>query len=249
MKFTNRASGTLPGTLVRREVFLVGGFDMRWFVLYVSALILLIGVGEGRASLIASRAYWTDTLTGTNNIQRANLDGTGIEVVVPSLEHPQAIALDLDGGKIYWTDDFSDKIQRANLDGSNVQDLVTDIKGPKGIALDIAGGKMYWADNFADKIQRANLDGSNIQDVFSYPSGGVGHGLGGVVLDLGLGDVYWADNATGVSGSIYRRQHGWNGGERTRVIIDKSRAGLDRLGPGYRRRVLVVSGHEHHLAK
>jgi hypothetical protein len=33
--------------------------------------------------------------------------------------------LDVENGKMYWTDWGTDKIQRANLDGTNVEDLVT----------------------------------------------------------------------------------------------------------------------------
>lgn len=95
-----------------------------------------------------SRIYWTDFSAG--KIQRANLDGSGIEdlaVIAPST--PLGIALDLDAGKMYWTDPEADKIQRANLDGTGVEDLVTTgITDPHRIALDITGGKMYWTDCF-----------------------------------------------------------------------------------------------------
>ena len=43
---------------------------------------------------------------------------------------PLDIALDLAAGKMYWTDNFTDRIQSANLDGSNVQDVVTGLVGP-----------------------------------------------------------------------------------------------------------------------
>ena len=82
------------------------------------------------------------------------------------VKRPPSIALDINGGKMYWTDVDTDKIQRANLDGSNVEDLVTTGLGnPDGIALDLSDGKMYWTDWEANKIQRANLNGSNIEDL------------------------------------------------------------------------------------
>ena len=80
--------------------------------------------------------YWTDW--GTDKIQRANLDGSGVEDLVTSagLLTPQAIALDAGGGKMYWTDYGTDKIQRANLNGSQVEDLVTSgLNEPYGLAL------------------------------------------------------------------------------------------------------------------
>ena len=86
-------------------------------------------------------------------IQRANLNGTQIQDIVTGLSNPVRIALDVAGGKMYWTDDNMDKIQRSNLDGSNVQDLVTrGLSTPDGIALDVAGGKMYWTDDNTAKI-------------------------------------------------------------------------------------------------
>ena len=61
--------------------------------------------------------YWTNW-EDTGKIQRANLDGSGVEDLVTSgLDIPRGIALDLAGGKMYWTDWGTEKIQRANLDG------------------------------------------------------------------------------------------------------------------------------------
>ena len=77
--------------------------------------------------------FWTDF--GADKIQRANLDGSNIEdLVTQGLSVPTGIALDVVGGKMYWTDlaNYTDKIQRANLDGSDVQDLVTQgLRGPR----------------------------------------------------------------------------------------------------------------------
>ena len=81
--------------------------------------------------------YWTDL--STDKIQRANLDGSDIEdLVTRGLESASGIALDVAGGKMYWTDVGElgtgaqvgkEKIQCANLDGSNVQTLVTHAQG------------------------------------------------------------------------------------------------------------------------
>src|SRR5262245_16897287 len=46
--------------------------------------------------------YWIDQ--GSNDIRRANLDGTGQQTVVAGLGSPIDIALDAAGGKMYWTD-------------------------------------------------------------------------------------------------------------------------------------------------
>ena len=136
--------------------------------------------------------YWTDS--GTDKIQRANLDGSNVQdLVTRGLRYPSGIALDVAEGKMYWTDSLTEKIQRANLDGSNVQDLVTTgLARPQSIALDVAEGKMYWTDWLTDKIQCANLDGSNVQDLITT-------GLGdpeGIALDVAEGKMYWTSSIT-----------------------------------------------------
>ena len=134
--------------------------------------------------------YWTDL--NTAKIQRANLDGSGVEDLVTSgLSGPLGLALDVGAGKMYWTDWETNKIQRANLDGSGVEDLVTSgLSVPLGLALDVGAGKMYWTDTGTGKIQRANLDGSGVEDLvtsgLNYPFG--------LALDVGAGKMYWADS-------------------------------------------------------
>ena len=88
------------------------------------------------------KLYWADG----GKIQRSNLDGSGVEdLVTTGLGNPDGLALDVSGGKLYWTDFGTDKIQRSNLDGSGVEDLVTrGLDYPWGIALDVSGGKLYW---------------------------------------------------------------------------------------------------------
>ena len=99
--------------------------------------------------------YWTDS--GTNKIQRANLDGSGVEDLITSgLSDPRGLALDLGAGKMYWTDRGTDKIQRANLDGSRVEDLVTSgLSSPSGLALDTSGGGGGGAQPLAPTSQAA----------------------------------------------------------------------------------------------
>lgn len=73
---------------------------------------------------------------GLGEIWSANLDGSGLQLLVGGLDKVAGVALDLGGGKIYWTDGRANKIQRANLDGSNVEDVITGIPTPFGIALE-----------------------------------------------------------------------------------------------------------------
>ena len=132
------------------------------------------------------KMYWADNFA--SKIQRANLDGTGVEDFITGLDRPTNLALDLGGGKIYWgTEGGRDRIQRANLDGTGIEDLVTAEGALGGLALDLGAGKIYWTDYYpAGKIQRANLDGTGVEDFIT--------GLDrptDLVLDLGGGKIYW----------------------------------------------------------
>ena len=119
--------------------------------------------------------YWTLFAgTGRSKIQRANLDGSNVEDVVPGLREPGAIALDTAGKKMYWTNTFNSNIHCANLDGSNVEAIVVGRANLRGLTLDVANRKVYWTDRGygargarVGKIHRANLDGSNVEDVIT----------------------------------------------------------------------------------
>ena len=86
--------------------------------------------------------YWADGGRSGDRakgkIQRSNLDGSGTEdLVTTGFWEPRGIALDVAGGKMYWTHSRA-KIQRSNLDGSGVEDLITGLDWPLGIALEFA---------------------------------------------------------------------------------------------------------------
>ncbi len=69
--------------------------------------------------LVGGKIYWVDA--GFSRIQRADLDGTGIEDVL--LVHaPRMLAVDPAGGKVYWSTGVA--ISRADFDGSNPEELL-----------------------------------------------------------------------------------------------------------------------------
>ena len=86
----------------------------------------------------AGKVYWSsrDAPRGRFQIFRASLDGSDIEELVSEgVDTPVSMALDIDEGKMYWTD-WGGKVQRADLDGTDVEDLVTEPGSfPDGIAL------------------------------------------------------------------------------------------------------------------
>jgi len=87
-------------------------------------------------------------------------------IIVAGLTSPLAIAIDVEGGKIYWTDPGTSKIQRDDIDTitpSNPEDLITTVTSPISITLDSENNMIYWTENSTNKMQRAKLDGSCIE--------------------------------------------------------------------------------------
>lgn len=84
----------------------------------------------------ATKMYWTDDGVTANTISRANLDGTGAEVLI-------------------WTGTNSRCLTNVELDNAD----------PVGIALDMQAGKVYWIERTVGKICRSNLDGSGVETI------------------------------------------------------------------------------------
>ena len=100
----------------------------------------------------------------SSKILRADLDGAVPETVIASgTDVITSLALDPDGGKMYWVDLGLAEIHRANLDGSSPELLVIPVNPPHSIGLDVAAGKMYWSELDDGELSRADLDGSNIE--------------------------------------------------------------------------------------
>ena len=73
---------------------------------------------------------------------------------------PRGIALDLVGGKLYWSDRQSGNIGRANLDGSSPEIIVSGLNNLGELVTDATGGYLYWTET-GGRIGRSDLDGSN----------------------------------------------------------------------------------------
>ena len=156
---------------------------IQWFG-FVITLVLLFG----HAAAETDKLYWTDT----RGIHRVDLDGGNMETPVPvPLVSPIGIAVDEQGGKIYWADSDTRKIQRANLDGTNIEDIIKVKSGiPYYVAVDASGGKIYWTDTSI--IQRSNLDGTEVEALVTqanrveWPQG--------IAIDSNGKKMYWADS-------------------------------------------------------
>jgi len=109
------------------------------------------------------RIYWIDvsTVGSTGTILSAPLDNpSSVTTVASGLGNIRGIALDTDGGKVYWADFPNGLIQRQNMDGSeSVETVVTNATVPFGLALDLNSTekKLYWTENTHGFIRRTDL--------------------------------------------------------------------------------------------
>ncbi len=111
---------------------------------------------------VDGRLYWTEF---SGRIRRVNLDGTGLDTLIPDIRSPYGIVVA--GDKVYWAEEigkYSGKIQRANLNGTNIETLATVQGLPTGISVDTTAGKVYWANSLGG-IQRTDLNGSEVENV------------------------------------------------------------------------------------
>ena len=110
-----------------------------------------------------SKLYFTnDKYDYSGGVYRCNLDGSGMELLVPEID-AGGIALDLEHGKMYFSDWF-DGLYMANLDGSDLTLINGDLGGETtfvwGMAVDEDAGYLYVSDKITEVILRSQLDGS-----------------------------------------------------------------------------------------
>ena len=78
------------------------------------------------------------------------------------------LAVDMRGGKVYWTEQTIDnmgRIQSADLDGTNIQTVKETIAVPHDIAFDAERRRLYWTTSFG-RIQSINVDGTDFRGDF-----------------------------------------------------------------------------------
>ena len=132
--------------------------------------------------MIGSRMYWVDHASG--KIQRANLDGSGLQdLVARGLRLPEGIALDIDGRRMYWTDRDTGTVHRSNLDGLSAQQVIAGLNNPHSIAFHAPQRMLYWTELGTDRIRRANVDGTGVEVVVDGVRRAAPTGLSIVVSD------------------------------------------------------------------
>jgi len=70
------------------------------------------------------------------------------------------LAIDREGGKLYYADDDNLSLNIMNLDGSSPAVLYDGLTGIGSVAVDSEAGKVYWTNRTDGVVQRGNLDGS-----------------------------------------------------------------------------------------
>ena len=154
----------------------------------VTELTSILSVPMGiSVDVTGSKLYWTNA---RGRIQRANLDGSGIQNVVQNLSGPTDIVVS--NGFIYWTEGRN-SVRRVNMSGQKiVQDIAANLGTVGGLA--VGGGKVYWTEMTAaggGTINSANADGTGatvLTSVLATPMG--------IAVDTVGSKLYWT-NARG----------------------------------------------------
>src|SRR6201997_2405326 len=173
------------------------------------------------------KLYWSDR--EGMRVMRANLDGSEIETLVDTSQGDArpgkeirkwcvGIAIDVDGGKLYWTQKGPDnagdgRIFRANLEipkgqsaanRNDIELLYEGLPEPIDLELDLANRMMYWTDRGdpprGNTVNRAPMDpaqGNAKKEpviIFDHLMEGIG-----IALDLKGGRMFLTD----LGGSVY----------------------------------------------
>jgi DNA-binding beta-propeller fold protein YncE len=172
------------------------------------------------------KLYWCDR--EGMRVMRANLDGSKVETLVDTAQGETrpgkeikkwcvGIALDVDGGKVYWTQKGPDnagegRIFRANLEipkdqtpasRKDIELLFDGLPEPIDLDLDLANRIMYWTDRGdpprGNTVNRAPMDPTpgvktEPETVFTHLMEGIG-----LALDLKGGRMFITD----LGGSVY----------------------------------------------
>jgi DNA-binding beta-propeller fold protein YncE len=140
--------------------------------------------------------------SGDGRLFSINPDGSGKTVIVTGCPVPDGVAVDVEGGHIYWTNmgrpPVNDgSIERVDLDGSNRTTIVPPggTYTPKQLHLDGVGRKLYWGDREGMRVMRCDLDGSNVEILVQTGVGEDRHDetkwCVGVAVDHVGGHLYW----------------------------------------------------------
>jgi sugar lactone lactonase YvrE len=171
----------------------------------------LVALNQGpdgvAVDLAAGKVYWTNMGTatsGSGSLQRANLDGSHVEYIVPKggTSFAKQLQLDLVHGKAYWCDREGSKVERCNLDGSALEVLVDGLDRPVGMYLDIAKDVFYFSEKDGGTLKRAPMSLPKSSQTAAKRTDVETLFLGlhqpiDLAIDLPKGRMYWTDREDG----------------------------------------------------
>src|SRR6478672_9690450 len=148
-----------------------------------------------------------------NRVLSLNPDGSDRKVIVTECRLPDGIAVDVEGGHVYWTNmgvpSLNDGyIERADLGGRNRTTIVPQggTFTPKQLQIEEKTRKLYWCDREGMRVMRANLDGSNIETLVDTSQGDPRPGPDarkwcvGIAVDAAGGKFYWTQKGSDDAG-------------------------------------------------
>jgi sugar lactone lactonase YvrE len=150
--------------------------------------------------------------SGGGRLFSVNPDGTGKTVLVEGCPVPDGVAVDVEGGHIYWTNmgrpPVNDgSIERVDLDGNNRTTIVPSggTYTPKQLHYDRTGRKLYWCDREGMRVMRCDLDGSNVETLVQTGQGDDDrrdetNWCVGVAVDHVGGHLYWTQKGPSDAG-------------------------------------------------
>ncbi|XP_015785497.1 low-density lipoprotein receptor-related protein 1B [Tetranychus urticae] len=112
--------------------------------------------------------YWANWNPNAPAIQRAYLSGYNItSIITTGIKMPNAVTIDHQLQKLYWTDARLDKIERCDLDGTNRAIIIS--KTPKHpFAAAAYGSFIFWTDWGGQGVYRADkLFGNDVKAILT----------------------------------------------------------------------------------
>jgi DNA-binding beta-propeller fold protein YncE len=206
----------------------------------VTTIVKVGGTWTGKQLVLDKKngkLYWSDR-EGLR-VMRANLDGSGLETLIETGRGDEArkdqrnwcvgMAVDVAGGKIYWTQKGGDNanvgtIRRANLDiprgqtalnRTDIEVLFDGLPEPIDLELDLAKRHLYWTDRGnppdGNTVNRAAMDAPRERVILA---GGFNETIG-IALDLDGGRMFLTD----LRGSVYSLK--LDGSDRKTLFTDQ----------------------------
>jgi sugar lactone lactonase YvrE len=151
-------------------------------------------------------------VSGDGRLYSVNPDGSGSTTLVTGARIPDGVAVDVEGGHIYWTNmgvpSANDgSVERVDLDGGNRTVIVPSGRTftPKQLHLDPVRRQLYWGDREGMRVMRCNLDGSCLEVLVQAGDGDEDrrdetNWCVGVAVDHVGGYLYWTQKGPSDAG-------------------------------------------------